>query len=41
MLLATMQGIATLVNGDMVKPELVDGLVDKAVEQFIRGARPT
>ncbi|WP_422772384.1 TetR/AcrR family transcriptional regulator [Plantactinospora sp. WMMC1484] len=39
-LFATMQGIATLVNGDMVKPELLDGLVDTAVEQFVRGARP-
>lgn len=39
-LFATMQGIATLINGDMVKPELLDGLVDTAVEQFLRGARP-
>ncbi|GAA1981545.1 TetR/AcrR family transcriptional regulator [Isoptericola halotolerans] len=39
-LFATMQGIATLINGDMVKPELLDDLVDRAVEQFVRGARP-
>lgn len=39
-LFATMQGIATLINGDMVKPELLDGLVEKAVEQFVRGASP-
>lgn len=39
-LFATVQGIATLINGDMVKPELLDGLVDTAVEQFMRGARP-
>ena len=39
-LFATMQGIATLINGDMVKRELLDGLIEKAVEQFIRGARP-
>lgn len=39
-LFATMQGIATLINGDMVKPELLDGLVETAAEQFVRGARP-
>ena len=39
-LFATMQGIAALINGDMVKPELLDGLVETAVEQFVRGARP-
>ncbi len=39
-LFATMQGIATLINGDMVSQRLLDGLVDKAVEQFLRGARP-
>jgi AcrR family transcriptional regulator len=37
-LLATMQGIATLVNGDMVGPELLDGVVETAVAQFVRGA---
>jgi AcrR family transcriptional regulator len=39
-LFATMQGIATLINGDMVEPKLLDGLVETAVEQFVRGARP-
>jgi AcrR family transcriptional regulator len=40
-LFATMQGIATLINGDMVKPELLlDDLVETAVEQFVRGAGP-
>ena len=39
-LFATMQGIATIINGDLVKPELLDGLVDTATEQFLRGARP-
>lgn len=39
-LFATMQGIATLINGDMVRPRLLDGIVDTAVDQFIRGARP-
>ena len=39
-LFATMQGLAALINGDMVKPELLDGLVETAAEQFVRGARP-
>lgn len=39
-LFATMQGIVTLINGGMVKPELLQGLVDTAVGQFLRGARP-
>lgn len=39
-LFATMQGIATLINGEMVRAELLGGVVDTAVEQFIRGARP-
>ena len=39
-LFATLQGIATLINGGVVKPELLDGLVETAVEQFLRGARP-
>jgi AcrR family transcriptional regulator len=39
-LFATMQGIATLINGDMVRPDLLDGLVETAVDQFVRGARP-
>jgi AcrR family transcriptional regulator len=33
---ATMQGIATLINGDIVKPELLGGLVDTTIEQFVR-----
>ncbi|NJQ05749.1 TetR/AcrR family transcriptional regulator [Streptomyces lonarensis] len=40
LLFATMQGIATLVNGDIIEPELLDGLVDSAVDQFLRGAHP-
>jgi AcrR family transcriptional regulator len=39
-LFATLQGIATIINGNLVKPELLDGLVETAVEQFLRGARP-
>lgn len=39
-LFATMQGIVTLINGEMVRQELLDGLVERSVEQFIRGARP-
>lgn len=37
---ATMQGIATLINGRMVKPELLNGLVETAIEQFLRAAHP-
>jgi AcrR family transcriptional regulator len=39
-LFATLQGIATLINGSLVAPELLDDIVDTAVEQFLRGARP-
>lgn len=39
-LLATVQGIATLINGGMVEAERLDELVDAAVEQFLRGNRP-
>lgn len=39
-LFATLQGIASIINGNIVKPELLDGLVEVAVEQFLRGARP-
>ncbi|MBF8188349.1 TetR/AcrR family transcriptional regulator [Nonomuraea sp. K274] len=39
-LFATLQGIASIINGNIVKPELLDGLVETAVEQFVRGARP-
>ena len=39
-LLATVQGIATLINGGMVEADRLDELVDAAVEQFLRGNRP-
>jgi AcrR family transcriptional regulator len=39
-LFALMQGIASLTNGNLVRPELLDGLVEAAVAQFVRGARP-
>jgi AcrR family transcriptional regulator len=39
-LFATMQGIASIVNGNIVRPEMVGELVDTAAEQFLRGARP-
>lgn len=39
-LFATLHGIASIINGSIVKPELLDGLVETAVEQFLRGARP-
>lgn len=39
-LFATLQGIATLINGSLVKAELLDELIDTAVEQFLRGASP-
>lgn len=38
-LFATLQGIATLINGDLVAPELLDGIEQTAVEQFMRGSR--
>lgn len=38
-LFATMQGIAALVNGNLVAPELLDGIVETAVNQFMRGSR--
>jgi AcrR family transcriptional regulator len=40
-LLATVQGIATLINGGMVEVARLDELVDAAVEQFLRGNRPS
>ena len=40
-LFATLQGIATLINGNLVAPELLDGIVETAVDQFLRGARPS
>jgi hypothetical protein len=38
-LFATLQGIATLINGSLVAPELLDGIVETAVDQFMRGSR--
>jgi AcrR family transcriptional regulator len=38
-LFATMQGIAALINGNLLAPELLDGIVETAVDQFIRGSR--
>ncbi|WP_049556235.1 TetR/AcrR family transcriptional regulator [Nonomuraea sp. SBT364] len=37
-LFATLQGIASIINGNLVKPELLDELVDTAAEQFLQGA---
>ncbi|QSB16715.1 hypothetical protein JQS43_10795 [Natronosporangium hydrolyticum] len=37
-LFATLQGIAALSNGALVAPDLLDGLVATAVDQFIRGS---
>ncbi|MFD3688809.1 TetR/AcrR family transcriptional regulator [Nocardiopsis sp. NPDC058631] len=39
-LFATLQGIASMINGNFVRPELLNELVETAVEQFLRGARP-
>ncbi|MFE7503822.1 TetR/AcrR family transcriptional regulator [Promicromonospora sp. NPDC057488] len=39
-LFATLQGVAALHNGNIVRPELLDGLVESAIEHFLRGARP-
>lgn len=39
-LYATVQGIATMVNGNMIDAEKFDELVETAVDQFLRGARP-
>ncbi|OLT30577.1 hypothetical protein BJF79_38550 [Actinomadura sp. CNU-125] len=39
-LFATVQGIASLINGDLVDPALLDELVETAADQFVRGARP-
>ncbi|MEK8105758.1 TetR-like C-terminal domain-containing protein [Micromonospora sp. M12] len=38
-LFATLQGIAALINGSLVAPELLDGIVQTAVDQFMRGSR--
>ena len=40
-LFATVQGIAAMVNGGMIDPQLLDGLVETAVSQFLRGASPS
>lgn len=40
-LFATIQGIVTFVNGGLVPPEMLDELVETAVEQFLRGSRRT
>ncbi|MFB7719047.1 TetR/AcrR family transcriptional regulator [Nocardia sp. NPDC056100] len=39
-LFATMHGIASLINSGLVGPELLDGLAESAVEQFLRGNHP-
>lgn len=39
-LFATLQGIASIINGKIVKPEFLDSLVETAAQQFLRGARP-
>lgn len=38
-LFATLTGIATLINGNLVAPQLLDGIVETAVDQFIRGSQ--
>lgn len=37
-LFATLQGIATLINGDLLAPGLRKGIVQSAVDQFLRGS---
>ncbi|WP_255945103.1 TetR/AcrR family transcriptional regulator [Streptomyces odontomachi] len=37
---ATVLGITTVINGGMVDPTRLDTLLDTAVTQFLRGARP-
>ncbi|GLY28784.1 TetR/AcrR family transcriptional regulator [Kineosporia sp. NBRC 101731] len=37
-LFATMHGIAAMTNGHLAPPELLEGLANTAVEQFVRGA---
>ncbi|MEV0093874.1 TetR/AcrR family transcriptional regulator [Streptomyces sp. NPDC050738] len=39
-LYATVQGITSMVNSGMIDATRLDGLVDTAVTQFLRGARP-
>jgi AcrR family transcriptional regulator len=38
-LFATVQGVAALVTGGMVRPEQLDGLLTDAVAHFLRGSR--
>jgi hypothetical protein len=38
-LFATSQVIATLADGNLVVPELLDGIVETAVDQFTPGSR--
>lgn len=40
-LFATVQGITTMVNGELIHPDLLDDLIETAVRQFLRGARPS
>jgi AcrR family transcriptional regulator len=40
-LLATMQGIAALLNGGLVEADQLDGLLADAIAHFLQGARPT
>ncbi|MER7747386.1 TetR/AcrR family transcriptional regulator [Streptomyces bacillaris] len=37
---ATVLGITSMLNGGMIEPERIEGLVGAAVTQFLRGARP-
>ncbi|MDX8148769.1 hypothetical protein SK854_42100 [Lentzea sp. BCCO 10_0061] len=39
-LIELMYTIASIINGNIVEPELLDALVETAVEQFLRGAGP-
>jgi AcrR family transcriptional regulator len=39
-LYATVQGITTMINSGMIDAERLDRLIDTAVSQFLRGARP-
>lgn len=40
MLVTTMQGIAALIDGDLVDVSLLDELTDRASDQFLRDAGP-
>lgn len=39
-LFATVLGIATMINGGMVSSDVIDGYLEAAVNQFLRGAHP-